>query len=222
MTENCAISHSTLPGSPRTGTVGLPYEGVQQRIDSETGEIQMRCAALMQGYFKAPEQTQAALTSDGWLRTGDKGSVDKDGYLSITGRVKDNFKTSKGKYVAPAPLEDLLGVHPDIEACMVAGANLTQPLGLVMLSQEAVARSASSVSKLALTESLNLHLESINGRLEAHEKLDCLVVITMLWTPENGYVTPTLKVKRARVEEAYADQYAVWLDQGMPVVWADA
>ena len=222
MTENCAISHSTLPGSPRTGTVGLPYEGVQQRIDSETGEIQMRCAALMQGYFKAPEQTAAALTSDGWLRTGDKGRVDKDGYLSITGRVKDNFKTSKGKYVAPAPLEDLLGVHPDIEACMVAGANLTQPLGLVMLSQEAVARSVSSVSKLALTESLNLHLESINARLEPHEKLDCLVVITMLWTPENGYVTPTLKVKRARVEEAYADQYGRWLDQGMPVVWADA
>jgi long-chain acyl-CoA synthetase len=222
MTENCAISHATLPGSPRTGTVGLPYDGVEQRIDGETGEIQMRCPALMQGYFKAPEQTAEAMTADGWLRTGDKGKIDKDGYLSITGRVKDIFKTSKGKYVAPSPIEDLLVMHPDIEACLVTGANLVQPLGLVMLSQEAIARCATGESRLALTDSLKLHLQSINARLEPHEKLTCLAVISNAWTPENGFVTPTLKVKRPRIEEAYAAQYEGWLDQGQAIVWAKA
>ena len=111
MTENCAISHATLPGTFRPGTVGFPYDGVESRIDPGTGEIQMRCPSVMMGYFKDPEQTAATLTADGWLRTGDKGIVEKDGCLRITGRVKDIFKTSKGKYVAPAPLEDLLVMH---------------------------------------------------------------------------------------------------------------
>ena len=222
MTENCAISHATLPGSPKTGTVGLPYEGVEQRIDPENGEIQMRCPALMRGYYKQPEQTAATMTEDGWLRTGDKGRIDRDGYLSITGRVKDIFKTSKGKYVAPAPVEDLLVMHPDVEACLVTGANLAQPLALLMLSADAVARCASQESKQELTESLKLHLKSVNARLEPHEKLACLAVVTTPWTPENGFVTPTLKVKRRRVEEAYADQYETWCTRAEPVVWTGA
>ncbi len=219
MTENCAISHSTLPGSPRTGTVGLPYDGVEQRIDPETGEIEMRSEALMKAYYREPEQTAAAITADGWLRTGDKGNIAADGYLSITGRVKDIFKTSKGKYVAPAPIEELLVMHPDIEACVVTGANLTQPLALVMLSQDAVARSAAARGKQALTESLESHLKAVNAQLEPHEKLGCLVVVTTPWTPENGFVTPTLKVKRNRIEEAFAGQYQGWCRAGKPVIW---
>lgn len=97
MTENCGVSHATLPGTCRPGTVGLPYKGVESRIDPNTGEIQMRCPALMMGYYKDPEQTAATMSDDGWLKTGDKGHVEKDGSLRITGRVKDLFKTSKGK-----------------------------------------------------------------------------------------------------------------------------
>lgn len=222
MTENCAISHATLPGSPRTGTVGLPYDGVEQRIDAETGEILMRSPALMKGYYKETEQTAAATTADGWLRTGDKGSIAADGYLSITGRVKDIFKTSKGKYVAPAPIEDLLVMHPDVEACVVTGGNLAQPLALVMLSQDAVARCASIDAKRALTDSLKMHLAAINARLEPHEKLACLAVVTTPWTPENGFVTPTLKVKRNRIEEAFAQRYQDWCHEGRQVVWIEA
>ncbi len=219
MTENCGVSHSTLPGSRQTGSVGLPYTEVQSRIDPQTGEVQMRCPALMQGYYKEPEQTAAAMTADGWLRTGDKGRMDADGFLSITGRVKDIFKTSKGKYVAPAPIEDLLVLHPDIEACAVTGAELSQPLALVMLSQDAVQRCTDPASRTALTASLQDHLKTVNARLESHEKLECLVVITTAWTPENGFVTPTLKVKRPRIEEAYASHYAAWVAQQNPVVW---
>jgi long-chain acyl-CoA synthetase len=222
MTENCAISHATLPGTFRPGTVGFPYDGVESRIDPGTGEIQMRCPSVMMGYFKDPEQTAATMTADGWLRTGDKGIVEKDGCLRITGRVKDIFKTSKGKYVAPAPIEDMLVTHPDIEACAVTGANFAQPLGIVMLAPDSVKRVADAGERAALTRSLEEHLKSVNARLEAHEQLDCLAVITTNWTPENGLVTPTFKVKRPKIEDAYANQYEGWLKQRKPVVWASA
>ena len=221
MTENCGVSHATLPGTSRPGTVGLPYEGVESRVDPISGEIQMRSPALMTGYYKDPVQTAATFTDDGWLRTGDKGQQAEDGCLQITGRVKDLFKTSKGKYVAPAPIEDLLVSHPDIEACAVTGANFAQPLGIVMLSADAAGRAASTEGRNALIDSLTAHLRAVDARLEPHEKLDCIAVITTPWTPENGFVTPTLKVKRARIEEAYGLQYAGWLGQHKPVVWTD-
>ena len=221
MTENCGVSHATLPGSRQIGSVGLPYDHVESCIDPITGEIQMRSAALMQGYYRDPVTTANAMTTDGWLRTGDKGQIDAQGFLSITGRVKDNFKSSKGKYVAPAPIEELLALHADIEACAVTGANLDQPLALVMLSQDAVARCAAPDAKQALTESLARHLETVNARLEPHEKLGFLVVIATAWTPENGFVTPTFKVKRMQIEAAYGKQFAAWQAQHQSVVWAD-
>ena len=122
--------------------MGPAYPGVDIRIDPATGEIQMRSPALMLGYYKEPELTREAFTADGWLRTGDKGQIDAQGRLRITGRVKDLFKTSKGKYVAPAPIEDKLVMHEAVEACVVTGANLGQPLGIVMLNAEALARAS--------------------------------------------------------------------------------
>jgi long-chain acyl-CoA synthetase len=219
MTENCGVSHSTLPGSPQTGSVGLPYDEVESRIDPETGEIQMRCPALMQGYFKSPEQTAQTMTADGWLRTGDKGHTDSQGNLSITGRVKDIFKTSKGKYVAPAPLEDLLVMHQDIEASAVTGANLAQPLAIVMLSQDAVHRIQDPAAKAALTRSLETHLQAINQQRDHHERMDYIAVVSTPWTPENGFVTPTFKVKRNRIDEEYAPHFTEWAQSGKPVVW---
>ena len=220
MTENSGVSHSTLPGSTSLGGVGLPHADVESRIDPITGEIQMRCGALMQGYYREPELTAEVFTPDGWLRTGDKGQIDAQGFLKITGRVKDIFKTSKGKYVAPAPIEDLLVQHPDIEACAVTGANLAQPFAVVMLSLDAVARCATPADRSSLLTSLEEHLKVVNMKLEPHEKLDCLVAVTTQWTPENGFVTPTMKVKRARIEETFGPQYPGWLSQRKPVVWA--
>ncbi|HVT36212.1 MAG TPA: AMP-binding protein, partial [Nevskiaceae bacterium] len=104
MTENCGLSHANESGKTKPGTVGTTYTGVQHRIDPATGEVQMKSAAVMQGYYKEPEKTRETFTDDGWLKTGDKGEIDSAGRLKITGRVKDLFKTSKGKYVAPAPI----------------------------------------------------------------------------------------------------------------------
>jgi long-chain acyl-CoA synthetase len=222
MTENLALSHLTLPGHDQQGTVGPEYDGVECRIDAPTGEIQMRSPALMLGYYKEPQLTRDALTADGWLRTGDKGYIDAQGNLHITGRVKDLFKTSKGKYVAPAPIEDKLVMHDAVEACVVTGANLGQPLGIVMLNAETVARVNDPAAQVALDASLAEHMRSINATLDPHEQLACLVVVTTAWTVDNDIITPTFKVKRNRIEEIYSAQYERWEGSGRKVIWQSA
>jgi long-chain acyl-CoA synthetase len=219
LTENLAVSHLTIPGSNQEGTVGPAYEGVEDRIDPETGEIQMRSPAMMMGYYKDPVQTRAAFTSDGWLRTGDKGHIDAQGNLHITGRVKDLFKTSKGKYVAPAPIEDKLVMHETVEACVVTGANLGQPLGIVMLNEQAVARTRDAAACAELEASLSQHLQGVNATLDPHEQLKCLVVVTSAWTVDNDIITPTFKVKRNRIEDIYSANYERWEASGKKVIW---
>jgi long-chain acyl-CoA synthetase len=222
MTENCGVSHATLPEQPRPGTVGLPYDGVESRLDPASGEIQMKAPCLMLGYYREPALTQASFTADGWLHTGDKGELDAAGNLRITGRVKDLFKTSKGKYVAPAPIEDRLVMHTAVEACCVTGANLGQPLALLMLNAEADAKAATPDGRAELEASLGAHLETVNATLDPHERLDCLVVTTEAWTVDNDLVTPTFKVKRNRIEALYAARFEGWTDSARAVVWASS
>jgi long-chain acyl-CoA synthetase len=219
MTENCGVSHATLPGKQRPGTVGLPYDGIQSRLDPASGEIQMKSPGLMLGYYKEPEQTKGTLTDDGWLKTGDKGALDAEGNLKITGRVKDLFKTSKGKYVAPAPIEDRLVMHEYVEACAVTGANLGQPLGIAMLNLEGITKSQSADGRKEIEASLTAHLAAINDKLDPHEQLDCVVVITEPWSVDNGFITPTFKVKRNRIEEVYGSNYEKWVGSRKKVIW---
>jgi long-chain acyl-CoA synthetase len=219
MTENCGVSHCTLPGKPRPGTVGYPHEGVQSRLDPESSEVQVKCPGNMLGYYKEPEQTRATFTPDGWLRTGDKGVIDAEGGLRITGRVKDIFKTGKGKYVAPAPIEDRLVMHSAVEACCVTGANLGQPLAILMLNVETAQKVADAARRKALEDSLTSHLAAVNALLDPHERLDCLVVVTQPWTVESGLITPTFKVRRNRVEDIYGPYYERWVVERRTVIW---
>ncbi|MBL8341943.1 MAG: AMP-binding protein, partial [Rubrivivax sp.] len=165
--------------------------------------------------------TREAFTEDGWLKTGDKGSIDNAGNLRITGRVKDLFKTSKGKYVAPAPIEDRLVMHTAVEACCVTGANLGQPLALVMLNVEAARKAAEAGGRSELERSLTEYLEAINQTLDPHEQLDCLVVTAEAWTVENDLITPTFKVKRNRIEDRFAGHYDQWVGTRRKVIWTD-
>ena len=222
MTENLAVSHLTIPGKNQQGSVGPVYDGVEHRIDPQTGEVQMRSPALMLGYYKEPELSSATFTADGWLKTGDKGRIDAQGCLHITGRVKDLFKTAKGKYVAPAPIEDKLGAHEAVEACVVTGANLGQPLGIVMLSAEAAAQATDAGYRSKLEASLQQHLKLINVGLDPHEQLQCIVVVTTPWTVDNDLITPTFKVKRNRIEDVYAANYERWENSGKKVIWHNA
>jgi long-chain acyl-CoA synthetase len=218
MTENVGASHITTGNPSDFGTVGRPYERVQCRIAPDTGEIQVKAPWNMLGYYKQPELSQEALTADGWLKTGDKGSTDAQGRLKITGRVKDLFKTSKGKYVAPAPIEDKLVMHAAVEACCVTGANLGQPLALIMLNEEAN-KQVNNGGKAELEASLAEHLKHVNATLDPHEQLDCLVITAESWTVDNDLITPTFKVKRNRIEDMFAQSYERWVGQRKPVVW---
>ena len=140
----------------------------------------------------------------------------------ITGRVKDLFKTSKGKYVAPAPIEDKIVMHGAIEACCVTGANLGQPLALAMLNPDAIRQSADPAGRSQLEASLMAHVKAINETLDPHEQLDCLVVTAEAWTVDNDLITPTFKVKRNRIEDLFARNYDDWVGMRKTIIWHKA
>lgn len=197
MTENAAYVSCGLPGQTRVGSVGKPHADAGFRLSPE-GEIQVKHAAVMTGYYKEPEKSAEAFTDDGWLRTGDKGRLDADGYLYITGRVKDIFKTLKGKYVAPAPIEGALAKNTLIDQLCLVGMNLTQPIMVVTLT--AAARAA---PRPEIEAQLLATLDAVNPGLEEHEKIAKLLLVPETWSIDNGFMTPTLKVKRNVVEERY-------------------
>lgn len=213
MTESCGYSHVCRPGQQRLGWIGLPCPGVEVRIDT-SGEVQVRSGATMLGYFKDPQKTAETLTDDGFLRTGDKGEQDADGRLRLTGRLKEIFKTSKGKYVAPAPIENRLAEHARIEQVCVVGDGLAAPIGLCVLS-------AGPQDRHALGSSLERWLEQVNQALDKHERLRQLVVVKDSWAVENGFLTPTLKIKRTVIESTYGAELAVWSARNEAIVWQD-
>lgn len=219
MTENFAYSHCSLPGKARVGYVGHPQEGVVTKID-DNGEILVKSPGTMMGYYKNEEKTKEDITEDGFLRTGDMGEIDEQGRLKITGRVKELFKTSKGKYVAPVPIENKLCHHPKIEVVCVAGANQTQPYGLVHLSDDALeARSKGALDETALTEEFSKILAEVNDTLDPHEHVKFLVVVKDTWTIESGFLTPTMKIKRNVIEDHYAPYIDGWYSQKDKVIW---
>jgi long-chain acyl-CoA synthetase len=156
----------------------------------------------------------AAALKDGWLYTGDRGVIDADGFLKITGRVKELFKTDKGKYVAPAPIEMKITRNHYIEQVCVVGSSLPQPIGLVVLSAEARGK-----ERDYLKHSLTKTLELVNPELEKHERLHKLVIVKEDWTIENGLLTPTMKIKRNPIEDKYQDKYNTWYHETEMVVF---
>ena len=219
MSENFAYSHANRTGNVKVGTVGQPMPGVHCRI-AENGEILVKSPCNMMGYFRDEERTRQAIDADGWLHTGDRGEMDDKGRLRITGRVKELFKTSKGKYVAPAPIENRLMRHPKIEAVCVAGAGRPQPFALMMLSLEAQSAAAQPSDRGALERELSDLLDEVNAELEPHEVLDFLAVVKEQWTIENGLLTPTMKIKRDVIEGRYEAEVEGWASRRRKVVWA--
>jgi len=172
----------------------------------------------MKGYFKLPEENERVFTEDGFLRTGDLGEIDEMGRLKITGRAKELFKTSKGKYVAPAPIENLISNHPLVEACYVTGSGYHQPYGVVMLSEEA-RQTASGGNRQLLGTSLTKLLDSVNKALLPFEQLAFLAIIEDVWNAENGFLTPTLMIKRKVLDATYGPLAEKWYAMNQPVVW---
>jgi long-subunit acyl-CoA synthetase (AMP-forming) len=219
MTESCGYSHIGPPGQSKPGWIGKPCPQVEVRID-DSGEVLVRSGATMIGYFKEPQKTAETITEDGFLRTGDKGEQDAEGNLRLTGRLKEIFKTSKGKYVAPAPIENRLAVHSRIEQVCVVGDGQIAPLGLCVLSAVGQ-QDARGAARAVLHSSLEKLLEEVNGTLDKHERLRCLVVVKDSWAVENGFLTPTLKIKRNVIGAAYGARFAQWSERSEAVLWQD-
>ncbi|PYC27588.1 AMP-dependent synthetase [Aquipseudomonas alcaligenes] len=213
MTENFAYGCFNRPGQVRFGTVGRPMPFLEMRL-ADSGEVLFRSPTLMQGYYREPQLSAQALEG-GWLHTGDKGEVDADGYLRITGRVKDIFKTSKGKYVAPAPIEGEIAKNTWVEQVCLMGSNRDQPLALIDLSPAARAQAREQV-----VADLLATLERLNAALPAHERLSHLLLVSESWTVDNGSLTPTLKIRRNVLEARYAE-WVARLPHQPAVHWED-
>lgn len=199
MTETAGMATSHLPFRlDKLGTIGQAVDGFEIKI-SDVGEILIRGDGVFKEYYKNPQATAETFTEDGFLRTGDKGELDSEGFLRITGRVKDLFKSGKGKYVAPVPIEGKMASNLIIEQLCVMGSGLPKAMCVVVLSDEV----AGDMSKEAINASLLETMNKVNGQIEKHEVMGGIYIAKDPWTIENGLLTPTLKVKRAELEEKY-------------------
>ena len=214
MTENCAIC-TQVDGRDfgKMASVGKPQSRVEVKIDNSNGEILMRGPFLMDGYYKRKELTDETLRG-GWLHTGDKGFIDEDNYLHITGRVVDSFKTSKGKYIEPLTLEYYFGDIKELEEVCVAGLGMSQPLCLAQLSD--IGR---EMSKEDLTNMLTEKFNEINSGLENYKKMSTLIIVKDKWTEENNAIGPTLKIKRGTIDKMYSSNYESWEEDKRNVIW---
>lgn len=205
MTENFGVSNLSLPAAKKYGSVGKPFTpNTEVKID-ENGEVCSRSEATMVEYYKNPEKTAETIDKEGWLHTGDQGEFDKDGFLKITGRVKDAFKTSKGKYVTPTKIEGHFEMCELIEQICVMGTGLPQPIAVCVLSEIGQAKPANEISS-----ELTTLLGDVNNKIENYERMTHVVVVKDEWSIETGLVTPTLKLKRNIVEKKYAPMLDTW------------
>ncbi|HUM51938.1 MAG TPA: AMP-binding protein [Chitinophagales bacterium] len=213
MSENCAYSHGNRPGMRKVGSVGITMPEVICKISDE-GEILVKSDCTMIGYYKEPEKTKETITKDGFLHTGDMGEIDDEGYLKITGRIKELFKTDKGKYVAPAPIELELSKNQHIAQICVVGANLKQPIALVVLEEN------NELDKTIIELDLLQTLAEVNASLDNHERIAKFVIMKESWTVENNLITPTMKVKRNILEKKHEDDFLKWQSKkDMKIIW---
>ena len=213
MTEDCCVSHFNTPPQNKIGSVGKALPGVKTKITSE-GEICIKNNCLMKGYFKNPELTEKIFDKDGYLKTGDKGVYDSDGNLTITGRIKDQFKTDKGKYIDPSPIELELSKNTNIEQVCIVGSGLPHPIALITISEI-----GNSNTSLELSNSIMNTINQLNSQLENHEKIKKGVVFKTHWTIENNFLTPTLKLKRNLIELDNEHNYLTWYHDEKVVIF---
>jgi long-chain acyl-CoA synthetase len=217
MSENFSYSHFSRPGDSKPGTVGQAAPDVECKL-GEDGEVLVKSPATMVCYYREPELTEEAFTEDGFLRTGDRGTIDPDGRLRIVGRTKELFKTSKGKYIAPAPIESELQATGLAELACVTGTGLPQPVAIICLAENLRARAGSAEGRREVEPQLEALLDETNEKLEHHERLDRLYVTAEAWTIDNEMLTPTLKIRRSAIDDRYGDRIGegegkvVWLD----------
>ncbi|MCP5285646.1 MAG: AMP-binding protein [Burkholderiaceae bacterium] len=217
MSEDNSYSHSSNEDHGEPGWVGVPMPGVECRI-ADDGEVLIKSPGQFSGYYKDPALTAESFTEDGFFRTGDLGERRPDGLLKITGRKKELFKTAKGKYVAPAPIENLINVHPMVEMSMVTGNGQASAIAVVVLAETLRPRLGDGAVRAEVEAAMKALLAQVNGQLSDYEKLHAIVVAREAWSIDNGLLTPTMKLKRARIEQAIAGALPAWYER-KGVLW---
>jgi long-chain acyl-CoA synthetase len=213
MTETAAGACINQPDHYKLGTVGLPFDGTSIRISDDRGEIQIRGACVMDGYHSLPAKTAETFTDDGWLRTGDVGTIDADGFLTVTGRIKEIFKTSGGKYIAPAAIEaKFVAMCPYASQFMVFGEARNYCVALITLDPDLMSGWAAEnglngatyrelVNVPAVREMVDQHIAKLNAALNRWETVKKWALLDHDLSIERGELTPSLKVKRSVVAE---------------------
>ena len=219
MTEDNSYSHSSNAQFSEPGWVGVPMAGVEVRLAPD-GEILIKSPGQFSGYYRQPELTAASFTEDGFFRTGDLGERRADGMLKITGRAKELFKTAKGKYVAPAPIENRINAHPMVELSLVSGVGQPAAYAIVVLAEELRPRAADPALRAQVQGELERLLDAVNQDLADYEQLRMIVVAGEPWSIENGCLTPTMKIRRTRIEAAVSRQVERWYDDRQRVQWS--
>ncbi|MEO1653643.1 MAG: AMP-binding protein [Bacteroidota bacterium] len=215
MTENTAACSCLLDIEHRPGSVGKPQTGVELKIDESNGELLMKAPWVMTGYYKSPEKTAETL-KDGWLHTGDQGRIDEEGYLYLTGRVKDTFKTAKGEFIVPEPIEFKFSTNLDIEQICLLGLGLEQPLAVIVPSELGQKK-----SREELKDSLASTLQNVNSELASYQRVSTIVISREPFSVENGLLTPTLKVKRSVLNTRYQEHCLAWQNDKEDVIWQE-
>ncbi|MCF6222117.1 MAG: AMP-binding protein [Flavobacteriaceae bacterium] len=205
MTEALGIVILQPKNDIRLGRTGKCLEEGEIRIDPDNDEILIKNGWMFKEYYKEPKLTKSSFTEDGFYKTGDTGDLDSDGYLKVKGRVKDAFKTAKGEFIVPAPIESRFAVNDFIEQICIVGLNLPQPIGLVQLSDKSKNSTFDEIK-----ESLLNTLNDVNNKIHLHEKLSKILIISEKWSLENGILTPTNKIKRNVIHETYKHLYENW------------
>ena len=222
LTETSPAATNNVPGKGRIGTVGTPLPGISIKImASETahpgeGEIVIYGHCVMKGYYKLDAESAAVLLPDGGFRTGDLGRLDNDGYLHITGRVKEQFKVENGKYVAPAPLEEALKLSPYMAQVFIYGANKNYLVALIVLNAEnmpswaqANGLAGKSMDDLckepAVRKLISEEIKKYSTEFKGYERIENFALLAEEFSSENGMLTPTMKIKRNVVNERYKD-----------------
>jgi long-chain acyl-CoA synthetase len=219
LSETSPIVSANRPGARKLGSVGLPIPGVRIEIDETVGlepgagEIVVYGPNVMKGYHERPDETAKVLQADGGLRTGDLGRLDEDGYLWITGRIKEQYKLENGKYVTPSPLEEELKLSPYVANVMLHGANEAFNVAVVVLNQDALREWAELkgvtlgdvLANPAVRSLVQDELARRSARFRAFERPRDFVLTLEDFTAENGMLTPTLKLKRHVVLERYRE-----------------
>ena len=219
MTEDFAYSHNSTDAINAPGYVGVPMPGVLVRLSAE-GEVLIKSPGQMVGYYKRPDLDAECFTTDGFFHTGDRGEIRADGLLKLTGRVKELFKTSKGKYVAPAPIENRLNAHPLVEQALVSGVGQSAAYALVVLAEDLRPKLGDAAVRAKVQQELGDLLRDVNQAVADYEQLRMIVVAPQAWTIENGMLTPPMKIRRSRIEAEFEAQLAHWYTSQGPVHWA--